>query len=130
MEALLQWGVDLIIVIQQIHGPILDSTFSAITFLGDEEFYLLLLPLMLWCMDFAFSARIAVLFLLSACDKKHSSNASPECSVFRGAGSGRSLAFLCSLVGVSLVVSGRVRGDWEDHFQDCFRKGTETYRTR
>ena len=62
----MQWGVDLIVVIQQIHGPILDSIFRATTFLGDEEFYLLLLPLMLWCMDFAFSARLAVLFLLSA----------------------------------------------------------------
>ncbi len=66
MEALLQWGIDLIVVIQQIHGPALDSIFRAITFMGEEEFYLLLLPLLIWCVDFALGARLAILFLLSS----------------------------------------------------------------
>ena len=47
MEALLQWGLDLILAIQQIHGPVLDGIFRAITFMGEEEFYLILLPLLL-----------------------------------------------------------------------------------
>lgn len=66
MEALLQWGIDLIVAIQQIHGPALDSIFRAITFMGEEEFYLLLLPLLLWCVDFALGVRLAILFLLSS----------------------------------------------------------------
>lgn len=66
MEVLTQWGVDLIVGIQQIHGPVLDSIFRAITFLGEEEFYLLLLPLLFWCVDFGVGARIAIIFLLSS----------------------------------------------------------------
>jgi len=65
METILQWGVDLIITIQQIHGPALDSIFRAITFMGEEEFYLVLLPLLLWCVDFGLGARLGALFLLS-----------------------------------------------------------------
>ena len=66
MEALLQWGVDLIVAIQQTHGPALDSIFRAITFMGEEEFYLLLLPLLFWCVDFGVGARLAILFLFSS----------------------------------------------------------------
>lgn len=66
MEPFLQWGLDLIIAIQQVHGPELDSIFRAITFMGEDEFYLLLLPLIFWCVDFGAGARLTVLFLLSA----------------------------------------------------------------
>lgn len=66
MEALLEWGIDLIVALQQIHGPVLDNGFRAITFMGGEEFYLLLLPLLFWCVDFGLGARLAVLFLLSS----------------------------------------------------------------
>jgi membrane-associated phospholipid phosphatase len=66
MEALLQWGLDLILAIQQIHGPVLDGIFRAITFMGEEEFYLILLPLLLWCVDFGLGARLGALFLLSS----------------------------------------------------------------
>ena len=66
MEAFLQWGLDLILAIQQVHGPALDSIFLAITSLGAEEFYLLLVPLIFWCVDFGFGARMAVLLLLSS----------------------------------------------------------------
>jgi membrane-associated phospholipid phosphatase len=65
MEALLQWGIDLIVAIQQIHGPALDSIFRAITFMGEKEFYLLLLPFLFWCVDVRMGTRLAVLFLLS-----------------------------------------------------------------
>jgi membrane-associated phospholipid phosphatase len=65
MEATWQWGVDLIRTIQLVHGPVLDTVFKAITFLGEEEFFLILLPLILWCVDFAVGARLAFAFLLS-----------------------------------------------------------------
>jgi len=66
MEALLQWGIDLILAIQQIHGPALDSIFRAITFMGEEEFYLLLLPLLFWCIDSRLGACLAILLLFSS----------------------------------------------------------------
>jgi len=65
MHSLLQWGLDLIITIQQVQEPVL-SFFRAITFMAEEEFYLLLLPLLFWCVDFGLSARLGVLFLLSS----------------------------------------------------------------
>ena len=65
MEAILQWGIGFINIVQQIHGPVLDSIFRIITFLGTERFYLLLLPLIFWCVDLGLGARLAVILLLS-----------------------------------------------------------------
>ena len=65
MEAIWQWGLDLIRTIQLVHGPTLDAIFKAITFLGEEEFFIMLLPLVFWCVDFAVGARLAFAFLLS-----------------------------------------------------------------
>jgi len=65
METIWQWGLDLIRTVQLVHGPVLDTIFKAITFLGEEEFFMILLPLILWCVDFAVGARLAFAFLLS-----------------------------------------------------------------
>lgn len=65
MEALWQWGISIITAIQQVHGPLLDAFFRAITFLGDEQFYLMLIPVLVWCLDFRFGVRLAALFLLA-----------------------------------------------------------------
>jgi len=66
MDSILQWGLDLIIAIQQIHGPVLDSIFRAITSIGEEEFFLFLLPLLFWCVDFGMGVRLTVLLLFSS----------------------------------------------------------------
>jgi membrane-associated phospholipid phosphatase len=65
MEAIWQWGINLIISIQQIHGPLLDNIFRGITFTGEEQFYLVLFPLILWCIDYSFGAVLTIFFLLS-----------------------------------------------------------------
>jgi len=65
MEAIWQWGINLIVAIQQFHTPLLGSIFLAITFLGDEQFYLILLPLLLWCVNYSFAAGLSVFFLFS-----------------------------------------------------------------
>ena len=65
MDAIWQWGIDLIHTIQLVHGPALDAFFKAITFMGDEEFFMIILPLILWCVDFTVGARIGFVFLLS-----------------------------------------------------------------
>ena len=66
METLLQWGLDLIVSIQGVRGPVLDSIFRALTFTGEEQFYLVLLPLLLWCVDYGLGVRVAVLLMLSS----------------------------------------------------------------
>jgi len=65
MDAIFQWGLDFIIMIQQIDTPLLDSFFRAITSLGDELFYLLLFSFLLWCVDFYLGIRVGIIFLLS-----------------------------------------------------------------
>jgi membrane-associated phospholipid phosphatase len=65
MDAIIQWGLDFIIMIQRIDTPLLDSFFRAITSLGDELFYLLLFPFLLWCVDFYLGIRVGIIFLSS-----------------------------------------------------------------
>ena len=65
MDAIFQWGLNFIIMIQQIDTPLLDSFFRAITSLGDELFYLLLFSCLLWCVDFYLGIRVGIIFLLS-----------------------------------------------------------------
>jgi membrane-associated phospholipid phosphatase len=65
METILDWGIDIIVWFQQF-SPTLDLFFEFFTFLGQEEFYLILLPLIYWCLDRRTGARLIVLFLLSA----------------------------------------------------------------
>lgn len=65
MDAIFQWGLNFIIMIQKIDTPLLDSFFRAITSLGDELFYLLLFSFLLWCVDFYLGIRVGILFLLS-----------------------------------------------------------------
>ncbi len=66
MEGIWQWGLELIGTIQMVRGPALDSIFKIITFMGEEQFFMLLLPLVLWCVDFTLGMRLGVTFLLSA----------------------------------------------------------------
>src|SRR4030067_2229020 len=65
MDPFWQWGISLIIAIQTIHGPALAAVFRGISFLGEEEFYLLLFPTLLWCVDTRLGFRIGLIFLLS-----------------------------------------------------------------
>lgn len=64
MEALMDWGISIILWLQRAH-PALDGLFEAITFTGDEMFFLLFLPLVYWCLDRRTGARLTLLFLLS-----------------------------------------------------------------
>ncbi len=65
MNPTFQWGLEIIRAVQRMRSPALDAVFLAITSLGSEEFYLLVLPLLLWCVDFAVGVRVAAVFLLS-----------------------------------------------------------------
>ncbi|HZK12087.1 MAG TPA: phosphatase PAP2 family protein [Atribacterota bacterium] len=65
MDAIFQWGLDFIIIMQQISTPLLDSFFRAITSLGEELFYLLFFSFLIWCVDFYLGIRVGIIFLLS-----------------------------------------------------------------
>lgn len=65
MENLLNWGIEVIVCFQQL-SPTLDLPFQIFTFLGDELFYLLFLPVIIWCFDYRIGIRLTILFLFSA----------------------------------------------------------------
>ncbi|GAP11489.1 membrane-associated phospholipid phosphatase [Bellilinea caldifistulae] len=53
--------------IQSLQGGLggLVSLFKGITFLGNEEFYLLIIPLLYWCVDAGLGLRIGVMLIFS-----------------------------------------------------------------
>lgn len=66
MEALLRWGIQGNQAVQAWGSPLLDSFFRAVTMLGDEQFYLLLVPFLYWVIDKRLALRAGLLYLLSA----------------------------------------------------------------
>ncbi len=64
MEGILDWGIQVILWFQQF-SPALDLPFKAFTFVGEEDFFMLLLPLLYWCLDRRTGAGLTVLFLTS-----------------------------------------------------------------
>lgn len=65
MLEVLDWGAALVLWFQRF-SPELDLPFKILTFMGGEAFFLLLIPLIYWCLDRRVGARLAILFLLSA----------------------------------------------------------------
>ena len=65
MADIQQWGLDFIVSLQRIQGPVPDGIFHAFTFAAHTEFYIFLLPFLFWCVEFGFGARLTILYLLS-----------------------------------------------------------------
>jgi len=65
METVWQWGLSVIVGVQELRSPLLDAVMRGLTFMGDEQFFLLFLPLLLWSVDAALAARLAVILLIS-----------------------------------------------------------------
>ena len=61
----LDWGIEIVLWFQQF-SPALDSFFKSLTFLGNQEFFLLFMPLAYWCIDRRTGARLFILLLFSA----------------------------------------------------------------
>ena len=66
MDPILEWGIEVIVAIQTIRSPALDVFFQGVTFLGNAEFYLLLAPIIIWCVNYKLGARVGILLLLSS----------------------------------------------------------------
>ncbi|MEM8863158.1 MAG: phosphatase PAP2 family protein [Chloroflexota bacterium] len=60
-ESAIEW----ILALQEAGGEFGATFFKTVTFLGDQEFYLLLFPLLFWCIDTKLGIRVAVAYLLS-----------------------------------------------------------------
>jgi membrane-associated phospholipid phosphatase len=65
MESIVEWGLSLIITLQAIGGSAGESLFLALTFLGEEEFYLIFAPILFWSVNAAVGARVGFAFLIS-----------------------------------------------------------------
>lgn len=65
MSGLLDWGIGIILWLQSHFSPALDGVFKAITFLGEEDFYLLFMAFLYWCVDRYLGARATLLLLFS-----------------------------------------------------------------
>jgi membrane-associated phospholipid phosphatase len=65
LEKILDSGISVVLWFQQF-SPTLDLPFQALTFLGDTEFFLVILPLMYWCIDRGSGARLLIVFLISS----------------------------------------------------------------
>ncbi len=64
MDAIQQWGISLILALQT-GLPGLAGVMKAFSFLGSEEFFLLAMPVLYWCVDAPLGARIALLLITS-----------------------------------------------------------------
>jgi len=52
--------------VQQFSSPVLDALFKAVTFMGNAEYYILVIPLLFWLYDKKFALRFGVFFLGNA----------------------------------------------------------------
>lgn len=65
MSEFVQWSNDLIVAWQS-SMPWLAGPMQFLTFLGTEEFFLLLLPVLYWSVDVSLGLRVGVILLISA----------------------------------------------------------------
>jgi membrane-associated phospholipid phosphatase len=65
MTSWLDWGIRVVLWFQEF-SPTLDLPFVVLPFLGDEKFFMSLLPLLYWCVDRHTGARVSMLLLLSS----------------------------------------------------------------
>jgi membrane-associated phospholipid phosphatase len=61
----LDFGLQIILYLQSL-GEWLAAPMQAISFLGNEEFFLLIMPILYWCLDTGIGLRIGLMLLLSS----------------------------------------------------------------
>ncbi|MBI5652335.1 MAG: phosphatase PAP2 family protein [Chloroflexi bacterium] len=65
MNDLIQWGLAVVQWIQTFRNPVFDLFFATINFLGEEDFYILFLPLLFWCLHKTLGLRLGVILMFS-----------------------------------------------------------------
>jgi len=66
MDAILTWGLDVVRAVQTVEAPWLTAVMKAVTLAGSEYFYLILLPIVFWCVDERFGLRFGLVVLFSS----------------------------------------------------------------
>ncbi len=64
MDGITQWGLEIVRLVQAL-GPAFKAPMQLFAFLGQEEFFLLFMPLLFWCVDKGTGANLAYLLILS-----------------------------------------------------------------
>ena len=64
MAQILNWGITVILLAQHF-SPALDLPFKFFSFLSTADFLFLIVPLVYWCINRQFGARLSMLFLVS-----------------------------------------------------------------
>lgn len=65
LRSLMPWGADTIVWVQQFSNGVLDAVFTVATYLGREQFYILFLPILYWCVNKHLGRALSIVFLLS-----------------------------------------------------------------
>ena len=63
-ESILNWGIELILSLQNL-GDWLTGPMNVFTFLGNEDFFLLLFPFLYWCIETQVGIRLGVYLVLN-----------------------------------------------------------------
>ena len=66
VQEILNWQIDVITLLQLFTADFFVLFMKGVTLLGNETAYLIMIPFVLWCVDFRTGARTGVAFLLSA----------------------------------------------------------------
>lgn len=61
----LGWGLDLVLWFQSWRTPLIETLGLALAFLGSETLYMLVLPLIYWCVDSGLGRRISLFVLMT-----------------------------------------------------------------
>ncbi len=65
LASLMPWGTGVILWVQSFRHPFFDALFLAATSLGEEEFYLLFLPFIYWCLSKQVGVSLAYISIFS-----------------------------------------------------------------
>jgi len=65
MDIILETGITLILILQNF-GDGFITLMKGFTFLGDEQFYLLIFPALYWCIDSTLGLRTGIILMISA----------------------------------------------------------------
>ena len=66
VQEILNWGIDVITLLQHFEADFFVLFMKGITLIGNKTAYLIMMPVVLWCVDFRIGIRTGVVFLSSA----------------------------------------------------------------
>ena len=66
IQEILNWGIDVITLLQHFKADFFVLFMKGITLIGNKTAYLIMMPVVLWCVDFRIGVRTGLVFLSSA----------------------------------------------------------------